>query len=526
MNRSESLNYVKNYQGIWDILIIGGGATGLGVAVDAASRGFKTLLVEQSDFAKGTTSRSTKLVHGGVRYLEQGNLKLVLEALKERGLLLHNAPHLSANQTFIIPVYSFWRAFYYAFGLKLYDWLSGSLSLGKSKIIDRKTVIRLMPNIRRQGLRYGVVYHDGQFDDSRMAISLARTCVNLGGHALNYVQVTGLGKSDHGDIDSIYAQDRISQENLTLRAKVVVNATGVFTDSILQMDQPGKKATIRPSQGTHIVLDQSFLASNQAMMLPRTDDGRVLFAVPWHGKVVAGTTDIPVEQSSNEPVASRDEVRFILSNLGKYLEKPPQSSDILSIFSGLRPLAIPSHNHQKTKEISRGHKLLVSKSNLITITGGKWTTYRKMAEDTVNKAIRVGKLDTKTCVTGVLKLDGYTDKPDIFPKHLRPYGANAPAIIELEKNDPSLSQPLHPDYPYTEAELVWSVREDMAIRIEDFLARRIRLLFIDARAAQDIAPKVARIMAALLHKDESWIQSELSAFSSLTQNYLPSNYKF
>ena len=521
MNRDANLSYLSSFNEHWDIVVIGGGATGLGVAVDAASRGLKTLLLEQSDFAKGTSSRSTKLVHGGVRYLQQGNLKLVLEALKERGILLKNAPHLTSNQRFVIPVYSFFRTFYYAFGLKLYDWLSGSLSLGKSEIIDRQATIRLLPTIRHQHLRFGIVYHDGQFDDARLAISLAQTCSQAGGFPINYMKVTGLAKSKKGRIDTIYTRDLVNNVDYALKARVVVNATGVFTDSILQMDNPGKKPTIRPSQGTHIVLDQSFFPGNEAMMLPKTDDGRVLFAVPWHGKVIAGTTDIAINDHSEEPIASKQEIDFILSNLGSYLDKKPQVSDILSVFSGLRPLAIPQNNNQKTKEISRGHKLLVSQSKLLTITGGKWTTYRKMAEDTVDKAIRIGRLPKAACITRDLKIHGYSSETNAFPDHLRAYGSDAEKITMLSQNSEALSRQLHPDYPYTYAEVVWAVREEMAVCIEDFLARRIRLLFIDTRAALDIAPEVARIMAATLGKNSDWIAKEISAFSNLAKNYLP-----
>ncbi len=521
MNREANLNYLRSFNGQWDIIVIGGGATGLGVAVDAASRGFRTLLLEQSDFAKGTSSRSTKLVHGGVRYLEQGNLKLVLEALKERGILLKNAPHLTTNQRFVIPVYSFFRMFYYAFGLKLYDWLSGNLSLGKSEIIDRQETIRLLPAIQQQGLRFGIVYHDGKFDDTRLAVSLAQTCSEAGGFPVNYMKVTGFAKSGKEAIDTVYARDLISDMAYTLKARVVVNATGVFTDSILQLDSPGKKPTIRPSQGTHIVLDQSFFPGKEAMMLPKTDDGRVLFAVPWHGKVLAGTTDIPVNKHSEEPVASKQEIDFILSNLGKYLTKKPQISDILSVFSGLRPLAIPHSNDQKTKEISRGHKLIVSPSGLLTITGGKWTTYRKMAEDTVDKAISIGKLKKTACITRDLKIHGYTSDNGGYPEHLRAYGSDADKITALSGSSDKLSQKLHPDYPYTCAEVVWAVREEMAVCIEDFLARRIRLLFMDTRAALSIAPEVARIMAEILGKDTDWIEKEVSAFSRLASNYLP-----
>ncbi len=381
-NRVHILKPLSDPEKEWDIIIVGGGATGLGTALDSASRGYQTLLLEQADFAKGTSSRSTKLVHGGVRYLAQGNIGLVREALYERGLLLKNAPHLVKNVSFIIPNYHWWEGTFYTIGLGIYDLLAGKLSFGRTKHISKKKVVNKLPGINPKGLYGGVVYHDGQFDDSRLAINLAQTCLEHGATVLNYFKVTGLLKSDQQKISGVTAVDVETGEKYQLKAKVVINATGVFVDELLQMDKPGKRPLVRPSQGVHLVFDQSFMPSHDALMIPKTDDGRVLFAVPWHDKLVVGTTDTPIDSHSLEPIALEQEIDFILNTATKYFTKAPGRKDVLSIFAGLRPLAAPQDDSSKTKEISRSHKLIVSESGLITITGGKWTTYRRMGEDT------------------------------------------------------------------------------------------------------------------------------------------------
>src|SRR5579863_3582705 len=353
----------------WDIIVVGGGATGLGAALDAASRGYQTLLLEQADFAKGTSSRSTKLVHGGVRYLAQGNIRLVREALHERGLLLKNAPHLVRNMPFIIPIYSWFDGIFFGIGLRMYDLLSGKLSFGKTKHISKKEILDRLPGIKPKSLRGGIVYHDGQFDDARLAVNLAQTCLEQGATVLNYVRVTGLIKNNMQKVSGVTATDLETGGKYQLKAKVVINATGVFVDNILQMDEPGKKPTVRPSQGVHVVLDRSFMPSEDALMIPKTDDGRVLFAVPWHDKLVVGTTDTPLDKHRLEPVALYSEVNFILNTAAEYLVKAPKRKDVLSVFAGLRPLAAPTDESSSTKEISRSHKIIVSASGLVTITG-------------------------------------------------------------------------------------------------------------------------------------------------------------
>lgn len=507
----------------WDFIVIGGGATGLGTALDAASRGFKTLLLEQADFAKGTSSRSTKLVHGGVRYLAQGNLALVKEALHERGLLLKNAPHVVKKQAFIIPCYSWLAIVKYLAGLKLYDWLSGALSFGRSVFLSKNKVSALIPGLNSTGLKGGIVYYDGQFDDTRLAINIAQTCAKKGGVLLNYFKVTGLVKDKDGHLTGVNALDLENQQIYHLQAKAIINATGVFVDEILQMDTPLAKPLVRPSQGVHLVLNKSFLPGDTALMIPKTPDGRVLFVVPWHGHLLVGTTDTPLKTHLMEPRALEEEIDFILETAGKYLTAMPVRADLLSIFAGLRPLAATDGESGKTKEISRSHKIIVSASGLVTVTGGKWTTYRKMAEDTVNKAIRTAHLKKSVCVTADLPIHGAKQSVDPdSPLHI--YGSDEEAIALLMGTNKAWANPLHPHLPYVEAEVIWAVRNEMARNVEDVLARRLRALFLDARAAIAMAPKVAAIIAAELNYNQDWQQSQVAAFTALAKGYLPGAY--
>nr|WP_181308733.1 glycerol-3-phosphate dehydrogenase/oxidase [Rufibacter sp. XAAS-G3-1] len=505
------------------MIVIGGGATGLGVALDAASRGFKTLLLEQADFAKGTSSRSTKLVHGGVRYLAQGDIKLVYEALYERGLLLHNAPHLVNIQSFVIPNYSWWNEIMYGVGLTVYDLMAGRYRFHKTTLLSGKKVARLLPNIQVNGLKGGVQYFDGQFDDARLALNLAQTCAEQGGVLLNYMPVVELLKDSKGKVAGVKAKDLESGQEYQLKAKTVVNATGVFVNEILQMNAPTQQPLVRPSQGVHVVLDSSFLEGNNALMIPKTPDGRVLFVVPWHKHLLVGTTDTPLNQNSLEPMALEQEIDFILETAGKYLVRKPSRADVLSVFAGLRPLAAPTKDTNSTKEISRSHKLLVAPSDLITITGGKWTTYRKMAQDTVDRAIELGILPNKTCVTASLKIHGY-EAPQTNSEHLTIYGSDKTFIQELTNRFPELSQPLHERFPNIAAEVIWAVQNEMARTVEDVLARRMRILFLDARAGIDMASKVARLMAEELGYGEEWQQQQIRDFTSLASNYLLEPY--
>ncbi len=502
----------------WEVIIIGGGATGLGIALDSVTRGYKTLLLEKVDFSQGTSSRSTKLVHGGVRYLAQGDILLVIEALRERGRILRNAPHITSDQEFIIPLYSLFNVFLYYFGLKFYDILSGRLSLGKSYYISKEEVAGRLPLINKAGLKGGIVYHDGQFDDSRMAISIAAEYISRGGIALNYFPVKELLKDGNGNISGVVAVDTQSGIRYELRSRLVINATGVFADEILKLDDPDSENIIRPSQGVHIVLDKKFLQGDSAIMIPKTDDGRVLFAIPWYNRVVVGTTDTPLDEISSEPTALYEEIDFILSTAGKYLSVQPVRSDILSVFAGLRPLASDPGNPDSTKEISRRHKILLSSSGLLSITGGKWTTYRMMAEETLNKAIKAGILRKSACITKELVID---HKPDNLLKgHLSAYGAKAQEIIGLMSENPGLGSTLCPSLPYTRAEIVWICRNEMPVNIDDILARRTRALFLDAKASMKVSGEVAEIMAREMGRDENWQKEQVDSFHRLAGNYL------
>jgi glycerol-3-phosphate dehydrogenase len=516
--REKLVEGIAGPEKIWDLVVVGGGATGLGTALDAASRGYKTLLLEQADFAKGTSSRSTKLVHGGVRYLAQGDIGLVREALYERGLLLKNAAHLVKNESFVIPNYNWWTGAYYTIGLTLYDLLAGKLSFGRSKHISKRETINRLPGIQQKNLYGGVVYHDGQFDDSRLAINLVQTCIEQGATVLNYFKVTDLIK-EHGKITGVIALDMETEKVYSIKCKAVINATGVFVDDLLQKDDPHKKPLVRPSQGIHIVVDRSFMPGGDALMIPKTDDGRVLFVVPWHGKLLIGTTDTPLNEYSLEPKPLEDEIGFVMRNVGKYLTKAPARKDVLSIFAGLRPLAAPQEGSAKTKEISRKHKLIVSASGLITITGGKWTTYRRMAEDTVDQAIETAKLPPHPCIT--MNLAIHSNKIDVDRNnHLYVYGSDRDALLELVKENPVWGEKLHPRMDYIKAEVVWAVKHEMARTVEDVLARRVRALFLDARAALEMAPLVARLIAKQLNKDKSWENSQVAEFNLLANGYL------
>ncbi|MBS1522067.1 MAG: glycerol-3-phosphate dehydrogenase/oxidase [Bacteroidetes bacterium] len=518
-DRTRLVQTISNPEKVWDIIVVGGGATGLGTALDAASRGYKTLLLEQADFAKGTSSRSTKLVHGGVRYLAQGNIGLVREALYERGLLLKNAPHLVKNLSFVIPNYRWWESMFYTIGLGIYDLLAGKLSFGRTKHISKKQILTDLPGINPKGLHGGVVYYDGQFDDSRLAVNLAQTCLEQGATVLNYFRATGLVKNEKQKIIGVKAIDNETGTIYQLKTKVVINATGVFVDDLLQMDKPEDKPLVRPSQGVHVVIERSFMPSDEALMIPKTSDGRVLFVVPWHGKLVVGTTDTPIDSHSLEPVALEAEINFILNTAADYLAKAPTRKDILSVFAGLRPLAAPQNDSSKTKEISRSHKLIISPSGMITMIGGKWTTYRKMGEDAVDKAIEVGGLKPEISRTKDLAIHGSIKGLD-WNEHLYFYGSDRDAVLALVNENPGWGKKLHPKYDYLQAEVIWAVRHEMARTVEDVLARRIRLLFLDAKAAIEAAPVVSRLIAEELKKDATWQDEQIASFTKLAQAYL------
>ena len=514
MNRKLNLEELDKVDE-WDVIIIGGGASGLGVAIDSANRGYKTLLLERNDFAKGTSSRSTKLVHGGVRYLQNGDISLVIEALKERGIMRKNAPHLVRDLSFVIPSYEWWTSPFYGIGLKVYDMMAGKLGLGPSTILNREETLALIPNVSQEGLNGGVIYNDGQFDDARMAISMALTASQEGACLINYINVNGINKENEL-ITGVRIEDQISGKKKNIKSKVVINATGVFSDEIIALDQPNAKPMIRPSQGVHLVIEKSFLNGDHAIMVPQTSDGRVLFAVPWNDYVVLGTTDTPINETLEEPIALDSEIEFILKNAGEYMTKKPTRKDVKSVFAGLRPLAASEKNKESTKEISRHHKIIVSTSGLISVLGGKWTTYRKIAEDTVNTLQAVGGLPERQCNTKTLPIFGYETHSDWNdPMHY--YGTESKKIIAINAKKALVS--LSEKFFITENQIIWAIQEEMAINLEDVLARRTRCLFLDAFETEKIAPKVASIIAKKLGHDNAWIKNELKQFNNLIKKY-------
>jgi glycerol-3-phosphate dehydrogenase len=519
--REDAIGRLKSSSEVLDFVIIGGGATGLGIAIDAASRGLSVVLLEQSDFAKATSCRSTKLVHGGVRYLQNGDVGLVVEALRERGYLRKNAPHLVKNQRFIIGNYLWWEKPFYTIGLTLYDLLSGTRSFGRSLPMSKKEVVRRIPGIVQKNLKGGVVYHDGQFDDARLAINLMQTAIDLGAMAVNYSTVTGLLKDSGGIVNAVTVRDEITGDEFEVKGHCIINATGIFVDSIIRMDNPAELPLVRPSQGVHLVVDSSFLGGDDAIMIPKTSDGRVMFGVPWHDRVILGTTDVPVREFVLEPRALEEEVDFILETAGRYLTRKPERKDVLCVFAGLRPLAAPRKlaDEAKTKEISRKHKLMVSPSGLVTITGGKWTTYRRMAEDTVNMALRTSGITSRKCRTKHLKIHGHRENPD-RSKWLHIYGSDQDKIIRSQQEDPALSEKLHDDFDFTVGEVVWAVRKEMARTVDDVLARRVRALYLDARASLEMAPKVAEIMAVELGRDKNWRKRQVEEYTAIAKGYI------
>lgn len=511
---------VREHQKVWDLLVIGGGATGIGCAVDAASRGYEVLLVEQHDFGKGTSSRSTKLIHGGVRYLAQGNLALVREALRERLTLARNAPHLVKKQAFIVPVYSYWDKFFYGTGLKTYNLLSGKNGFGKSRVLSRRETLEKLPNVRRENLEGGILYYDGQFDDARLIVELAQTAAREGAVLLNYARVFAFQTNAAGTIESAAVSDEISGQIFLARARAVINATGAYCDQVRQMSDRRAAKLVTLSQGVHLVCDKKFLPSDAALMIPKTSDERVLFAVPWHGHAVFGTTDTPIEKPELEPRAREEEIDFILATAADYLADPPRRADVLSVFTGIRPL-VKTEKAKNTASLARDHLIEVDESNLLTVTGGKWTTYRRIAEAAVDRALDVAGLSPEKSVTKNLKIHGHAETDD-DSGDFRIYGANAAKIGELIAADPSLGEKLHAALPYRRAEIVWAARFEMAESIEDALARRTRALFLNARAALDIAPLVAEIMARENGKDDDWIREQLQHFAETARHYLVS----
>ena len=521
MRREVFIDHIRDEDRPWDVIIIGGGATGLGAAVDAASRGYRTVLLEQADFAAGTSSRSTKLIHGGVRYLRQGNVGLVREALRERSRLSHNAPHLVRSLKFILPAYSMWERPFYGVGLRTYDFLAGHHSFGKSHLLSRAQTLEELPGIKAGGLRGSVAYHDGQFEDSRFAVALARTAVNYGAVVVNHARVIGLLK-EQGSLKGVVACDLETDQELHLHGHTVVNAAGVFVDGIRRQDEHGSSDLVRPSQGIHLVLDRSFFPSRHALLIPRTQDGRVLFALPWHERVLLGTTDTPVSDPSLESVPSDDEIEYLIDHAAHYFQRRIDPSDILSAFAGLRPL-VNAGNAQDTASVSRDHVVRISKSGLVTVTGGKWTTYRKIAEDTINTAIQVGGLDSRPCITTDLRLHGWQE-PHEEGGPLQVYGADQKNVEAVMQEVDCGHERLHPDLPYSRGEVHWAVRHEMARTVSDVLVRRIPALYMNRHVALTSAPLVAGILAQELGRDESWTAAQISSMIRQAEACLPAQY--
>lgn len=519
MRREEMMARISDTRTTWDVAVIGGGATGLGVAVEAASRGYHAVLLEQGDFAQGTSSRSTKLIHGGVRYLQQGDITLVLEALHERGLLLQNAPHLVHHQAFIVPNYEWWEGPFYGVGLKVYDMLAGKLGFGPSRHLSREETLKKIPTLEPEGLRGGVIYYDGQFDDARLAVILARTLADLGGCPVNYARVTGLIKKN-GMVQGVSGIDRESGAAFHLSARVVVNAAGIFVDDIRKMDLAESLPLISPSQGVHIVLDKSFLPGDAAIMVPHTDDGRVLFAVPWQDAVIVGTTDTPIPKPVLSPRPFPEEIEFLLTHAARYLTRDPAAKDIRSVFAGIRPL-ITGPGAGETALLSREHQVMVSKNGLVTIAGGKWTTYRKMGQDTVDMAATIGGLEKRPSRTEGLHLHGWTGTTPKKNKPFSAHGADTAALRALMRTRKDLELRIHPQLPYRYGEVLWAIRHEMARTLTDVLSRRLRALILDARAAMAAAPGVAVVMARELGWEKEVEREQITEFCELAEGYLP-----
>lgn len=522
MNRDEMRARLDDHRDKpFDAIFIGGGASGMGGVLDAASRGHDVLLLEQSDFGKGTSSRSTKLVHGGVRYLQQGNIPLVMEALKERGIMRRNAPHLVSNLPFVVPNYTWWEAPFYGMGMKVYDLLAGRYGFGSSRLLDIAETLDRIPNISMDGLRGGVMYYDGQFDDARMLIGLGTTAMEQGAILLNYARVSALRFNAQGFVSGVVVQDLERKEELELRAKVVANCTGPFADDLRRMAEPEAQPIIAGSTGAHLVLDKSFLSGDSAIMVPHTADGRVLFAIPWRDRTLIGTTDVPVPSAELEPLPTDEEIDFILENAHDYLDRPPTRADILSVFSGVRPL-VKAGGEENTAALSRDHTISVSKSGLVTMAGGKWTTYRHMAEDLVNHLEVIADLEPQPCITKTLRIHGYHRHAEKYGR-LQTYGSDAQAILDLERAHPALAEKLHERLPTTLGQVAFAARREMARTVDDVLARRTRDLLLDAQAAIAAAPKVAELLASELGKDEAWQAEQVWAFEDIAKLYVVSH---
>ncbi len=502
----------------YDIIIIGGGATGSGIALDASYRGFKTLLLEKNDFSEGTSSRSTKLVHGGVRYLEAAFKKLdinqfnlVKEGLKERSRLLKNAPHLCSRLTLVTPMYKLWELPYMFAGLTMYDLISGKRGLGRSSIVFKNKMISDFPSIKKKGLVGGVKYYDGSFNDARLNISLLQSAKKYNCDCKNYHEVNGFIYKDK-KISGLRVKDSINDKEFEVHAPIIINATGAFSDEVRLLDDKNTKKLLDISSGIHIVLDKKYLPSKEGLMIPKTQDGRVLFILPWMGKCLVGTTDEPTKLSGHPEVAEKD-IEYILKHLEIYFDLKIDKKEILSSWSGIRPLVAVDKN-ASTSSIVREHLIVKSNSGLVSIIGGKWTTYRKMAEEVVDYVISEYDLEKKECGTKKLKLVGSENftkelKVDSLDeetsKHLIcMYGDKADEVPKCV----SKIKKLHPRYSYINAEVVYSIREEFVKKPIDFLVRRSNIALIDIEVAKEMLDTVLDIMQKELNWDDEKVQNE------------------
>lgn len=514
MRREEHLE--RAIRNAHDVVIVGGGATGLGLALDAAARGFKTVLLEACDFGKGTSSRSTKLIHGGLRYLRQGNIRLIREASVERGLLLRLAPHLVRPLEFFLPAGNFFERIEYWLGLELYESLAGHYRIGPVRTLGAAEIGAEFPTLASRHRRRGYLYWDAQFDDARYLVHLCRTAVKYGAVVLNYARVISIHRGVDGRVDAVTFEDVETGERHDVRTSVVINATGPFADDVRRMVEPTGEGLILPSRGSHLVLRQDVWPSSRALIVPRTPDGRVLFLIPWHGRLLAGTTDVSVPRPELEPTPSVEEVEFILTTLAQYLDRPVGREDVLASFAGIRPLVNPRFGRggQSTADVPRDHFVLISRTGLVTITGGKWTTYRWMAEDCLNRIIKRGMLDDRPCRTRSIRLDGYV------PAHpqdgVRPWeGLYAARKAALIRKDPELGKVIDPRAGLRLVDVLWAVQHEMARTVEDVLCRRTRLFFLDTRLARECARPVAQYMATLLGRSTEWVERECRGFERL-----------
>lgn len=528
--RSSLLKSVMERSDPWDVIVIGGGATGLGIALDSASRGYSTILLEKSDFTKGTSSRSTKLVHGGVRYLRQGQISLVFEALRERGILRSNAPHLVRPLSFVLPAYRWWEKWFYLIGLKIYDLMARHLSFGVSELLSQSAAHHRAESLMPQGLRGGVLYYDGQMDDARLGLALAKTSIEQGAYPLNYVQVTGINLDKESGLHEVKIQDLINEDEhrgslveQTLYGRSVINATGVFVDDVRELEDAQVKRVVRPSQGAHLVLPKRFLPGESAIIFPQTSDGRVLFAIPWYERVIVGTTDQFVDQAELEPRPLEEELVSILDHLCEYLDPQPTRDDVLSVFAGLRPLVVPQAEagtkSDRSASVSREHSVFFGRGGVCHVTGGKWTTYRKMAEDVLESVIKRGAIPHKPCVTQSLRLVGWREaEGNITTENV--YGSERDTLESMGSEIADSEVLIHPRLPYIKAEVVYAIRYELAMTVDDVLARRTRALLLDARAAIECAPEVAAIIAQELGRDQDWVKHQVEIFTAIARRYL------